>query len=76
MLFSWRGAVYVHQLYAEHVGTSGVWHVPVWPFDVAFALGLFCTTWGFVMTIVRDLVHFHYRTDRYAPREKSAASVS
>ena len=44
-----------------------VWKFPLWPFEVCLLVGMFFLAWGFVVTGIRDLVHFKNRTGRYAP---------
>jgi TRAP-type C4-dicarboxylate transport system permease small subunit len=75
-LLAWRGAVYLHKLFAEHMVTSGKLHMAQWPFEIAFVVGFGFMGLGFLMTIARDLINYRLKEDRYAPKtKKSAASA-
>jgi TRAP-type C4-dicarboxylate transport system permease small subunit len=66
----YRGLYLLQDLWTNKVTASGVWKFPLWPFEVCLLIGMFFLAWGFVVTGVRDLVHFKHKTGRYAPSEK------
>ena len=66
----YRGWFRLDKMFKTHETAQDVWKFPLWPFEVCLLVGMFFMAWGFVVTGIRDLVHFKNRTGRYAPSEK------
>ncbi len=64
----YRGLFRLDKMLDTHETAQDVWKFPLWPFEVCLLVGMFFLAWGFVVTGIRDLIHFKNRTGRYAPR--------
>jgi TRAP-type C4-dicarboxylate transport system permease small subunit len=66
----YRGLFRLDKMLDAHETAQDVWKFPLWPFDVCLLVGMFFLAWGFVVTGIRDFIHFKNRTGRYASSTK------
>jgi TRAP-type C4-dicarboxylate transport system permease small subunit len=66
----YRGWFRLDKMLTTREAAQGIWKFPLWPFELCLLVGMFFLAWGFVVTGIRDLVHFKDRTGRYAPSAK------
>ncbi len=64
---AYRGWYLLADLYRTHASDTGVWHFPIWPFELTMVLGWFLLGVAFLFTIGREVTNYRLRRAVYAP---------